>query len=526
MVNVAKRSRILAVDDIQMNLDLISLVLDSPDCTVVTATNGKAAVQKAKANYFDLILLDVMMPEMDGFEVCKILKDYPATKDIPVVFLTAINDPENISKAFQFGAVDYISKPFSKEELKARVQLHISLKRTFDELTRTKKEAIAATEAKALFLANMSHEIRTPMNGIVGMVDILKQTDLTPVQDEYLSIIESSGENLLTIINDILDYSKIEAGGIELEHIPFKLNFELNSVVNMLKIMADKKGLFLKLDIDEMTPDVLVGDPVRLKQIIINLVNNAIKFTEKGGVSISVEPQKLNGKNAVIIQFKISDTGIGISEEGKNRLFQSFSQVDKSTTRKFGGTGLGLAISKSLSEMMGGEIGVESVVGKGSTFWFTASFEMTSEEKFLESIQKNFYQNDSENSFVKHLYILLAEDNKINQKVASVILNKMGHTLDIVNNGKEALERFEQNIYDLIFMDIQMPEMDGMEATKLIREFENRENRTKKIPIIAMTANTMEGDREKYLQIGMNDYVSKPFKSEELISIFNNYISY
>ncbi len=518
----SKKAKILIVDDMSVNLELMKSVLNTvPDYSIVCVNNGKSAIQKAKSNYFDLILLDIMMPEMDGFEVCSILKNYPTTKNIPIIFLTALSDPKNIQKAFQVGAVDYISKPFLKEELLARIKLHIQLKRINEELVKAKKAAEAAAEAKSIFLANMSHEIRTPMNGIIGMVDILKKTPLTPEQKEYVQIIESSGENLLTIINDILDYSKIEAGRIELEKIPINLREEINNVVKILQIQADRKNLPLIVEINDDVPQYLIGDPVRLKQIIINLVNNAIKFTEKGSIRIIVEKQQINGTKAHLL-FKVIDTGIGISEEGKKRLFKSFSQVDRSTTRKFGGTGLGLAISKNLTEMMGGEIGLESEVGAGSTFWFTVVLEITDKENYEKNHKTEKIDDIKEKLKVK-LNVLLVEDNVINQKVALVNLNNLGHNTDVANNGKEAVEMFRKKEYDLIFMDIQMPEMDGIEATKKIREIEKNNNAIRKIPIIAMTANTMEGDKEKYLQAGMNDYVSKPFKQKELVAIFNKY---
>ncbi len=523
MMKADRKDKILVVDDMAINLELIKNVLElEGNFSLVTVSDGKSAILKAKTNYFDLILLDIMMPEMDGYEVCKILKSYPTTKNIPIIFLTALNNPKNIKKAFQYGAVDYISKPFSVEELTARVHLHISLKRATEELIKAKRDAETAAEAKAIFLANMSHELRTPMNGIIGMVDILKRTELTEAQHEYLNIIESSGENLLTIINDILDLSKIEAGHMELESIIFPLKDELRRVKNIMQIIADKKKLPIILNISKDVPAYVKGDPVRLKQIIINLVNNAIKFTEKGSITVSVENQDTkDGK--VQLLFKINDTGIGISPEGQKKLFQSFSQVDKSTTRKYGGTGLGLMISRNLAQMMGGEIGVESVESVGSTFWFYVFLELSDEESYKKQHQEENGADTDKTRVHMKLKILLAEDNKINQKVAVLNLNNLGYQVDIANNGKEAVEKFENSGYDLIFMDVQMPEMDGIEACKKIRELEKKSGGMKKIPIIAMTANTSEDERKKYAEAGMADYVSKPFKQKELIALFKKF---
>ena len=518
-----KKDKILVVDDMAINLELIKTVLNREgNFSLVLVSDGKSAIRKAKTNYFDLILLDIMMPEMDGFEVCKILKSYPTTKDIPVIFLTALNGPKDIQKAFQYGAVDYISKPFSREELTSRVNLHISLKRTREELIKAKRAAEAAAEAKAIFLANMSHELRTPMNGIIGMVDIMKRTKLDDAQYEYLNIIESSGENLLTIINDILDLSKIEAGHMELESIPFSLKDEMRRVMNIMQIIADKKKLPVKLQISPEVPAYVKGDPVRLKQIVINLVNNAIKFTEKGGITISVEKQSMENEKIQML-FKVMDTGIGISPEGQKKLFQSFSQVDKSTTRKYGGTGLGLMISKNLTQMMEGEIGVESVEGVGSTFWFTVFLGTSDEQEYKKMHQNEDDSKEDKTRMKLKLNILLAEDNKINQKVASLNLNNLGHKVTIANNGKEAVEQFENGDFDLIFMDVQMPEMDGVEACEKIREIEKNSDDTKKIPIIAMTANTSEDERKKYTEAGMDGYISKPFKQKELVELFNRF---
>ena len=365
-------------------------------------------------------------------------------------------------------------------------------------LKSAKESAEAATRSKSLFLANMSHEIRTPMNGIIGMTDILKHTYLNNKQKEYLSIINLSANNLLTIINDILDFSKIEAGQIELETINFDLREQIDEIVQLLALKTKEKKLKLLSNIADDIPKIINGDTVRLKQIIINLVNNAIKFTEKGSIKIESKLQEENLKNITIL-FKIIDTGIGISDEGKKKLFKSFSQTDSSTTRKYGGTGLGLTISKKLSELMGGEIGVESEVNKGSIFWFTVVLNKYIKDEKIQEIEikkeekpKDIIINN------KKLNILLAEDNPINQRVAVFNLKKLGHKIDIAENGRVALEMFKNGNYDVILMDVQMPEMDGIEATIKIRIFEKEENK-KAIPIIAMTANALKGDKEEFL---------------------------
>nr|NQU92195.1 response regulator [Bacteroidota bacterium] len=396
------------------------------------------------------------------------------------------------------------------------------------ELKRAKEQAEAGTRAKSEFLANVSHEIRTPMNGIIGMTEILKQTRLTREQLQNLNTIENSADSLLSLINDVLDFSKIEAGKLNFEIIQFSLNSVLSDVEKILSARASEKGLEFKIFTEHTIPEKIIGDPHRLKQVILNLANNAVKFTSKGSVKIFINLLEKN-RSGIKFKFEVQDTGIGISKEAGKMVFKEFTQLDASTTRKFGGTGLGLSISKKLAHLMNGEIGVESEVGKGSTFWFTAKFGRVKQRK-SENLKAEQEKLDFIEKLEKDLSVLLVEDNKINQKIAIFNLKKAGYLVDLAENGKDAVEKFESGNYDLILMDILMPIMNGFKATEKIRAIESKSDGAGKkinnrIPIVALTANAMKGDREACLAAGMDGYISKPFKQAELVELLKNIVS-
>ncbi len=376
-----------------------------------------------------------------------------------------------------------------------------------------KTEAIEATHEKSLFLAKMSHEIRTPMNGIIGTTELLKESDLNAEQKELLSIIDVSASNLLSIVNDVLDISKLDAGKIDLENEIFNFKELIQNVITMLGVRVLKEDVDLFADIDPAIPEELLGDELRLKQIIINLVNNAIKFTKKGFVSIVVKIVK-EDSDTIKLRIEVIDTGIGISKDGVKKLFKEFSQAEQSMYRKFGGTGLGLMISKKLTELMGGEIGVESELKKGSIFWIELGFF----KKIIKEKNKNCNIMGDMNTSTRKLKILVAEDNMINQKVAMINLRQLGHDVEIAVNGQMAVDMFKKGKYDIILMDIQMPILDGLEATLAIRKHENENNLTP-IRIVAITANAMKEDKDSCFEVGMNDYITKPFRSEDLIRI-------
>jgi two-component system sensor histidine kinase/response regulator len=378
-----------------------------------------------------------------------------------------------------------------------------------EDLEVARQAADSAAQAKADFLANMSHEIRTPMNAIIGFSNLAMKTELDRKQRDYLSKIQQSGKHLLGIINDILDFSKIEAGKLPVEHTDLELEEVLENVSNLVSEKTAAKGLELIFNIEKGTPNYLLGDPLRLGQILVNYANNAVKFTEQGEVIVSARVVEETDHDC-LIRFAVSDTGIGLTQEQIGKLFQSFQQADMSTSRKYGGTGLGLAISKKLAELMGGAVGVESEYGKGSTFWFTARLgKGVARAKSMDQQAETAIVNLAA---IKGSSILLVEDNEFNQQIASELLTDAGFKVDVAENGQKSIEMLDKRAYDIVLMDMQMPVMDGVTATREIR----RDERFKDLPILAMTANVMDTDIEKCRAAGMWDHIGKPIDPDEL----------
>lgn len=678
-MDLTDKFNILIVDDREENLLTLESILESEELNIIKAHSGNEALGLMLEYNFAMVLLDVQMPEMDGFECAELMRSNERTKHIPIIFVTAISKQrQHVFKGYESGAVDYLYKPLDLEILQAKIKAYIEffkqkhelelttkkLEKSVQELDHAKKIAEEATVAKSSFLANMSHEIRTPLNGIIGMAELaLMDETMTAIQLERLEDIKQSGVSLLDIINEILDISKIEADRLVLEEIEFSIRDIIQKVVRLLSVKIYQNDLELNCHISPELPDILIGDPIRIRQVLINLVGNAIKFTEKGFVSIELKLIKASNED-VNIEFIVADTGIGIEEDKIYNLFESFSQADISTTRKHGGSGLGLSISKNLVNMMGSDIQVETEVNKGSKFSFNLNLkvgEQTTElwntniknsEKYrvlviddnensrksieaqttyfginvkttdhpanaIELIEKSIVKNEQfdivlidyylqditgddlikkinakfeedklpklvlmspiqysfdslkvDKSDIKyHIFkpilqkelrllfaklienkeieteqsekfdqkkienikqastkvILVAEDQIINQKIIKQFLERGGYNVTIVGTGRLAYESMQKYSYNAILMDIQMPDMDGYEATRKIRKLEMKTG--SHIPIIAMTAHAMKGDKEKCLAAGMDQYLTKPIDPKNLYKLLLEFTS-
>ncbi|MCL2718772.1 MAG: response regulator [Lachnospiraceae bacterium] len=515
-MNKSKHS-VLIIDDQKINITELSKAL-RPDYKIYAAGNGRDALIAAQTNLPDVILLDILMADMDGYEVITALKNSEKTKDIPVIFITGLEDVASEEKGLALGAVDYIRKPFSSSIVKLRVcnqlemlEMNEQLRASAEQLEVALEEAQEANKAKSAFLSNMSHEIRTPMNAIIGMGELLLHEQLNERQKVYVNDIAVSSKALLEIVNDILDFSKIEAGKFTLNPIDYDFNTFLDQIEQMFIYITQKKGLELRLKRGSDLPEILYGDELRLRQILTNIIGNAIKFTEEGYVRLSISMSD----NSLI--FEIKDTGIGIGEEDQSKLFKAFEQVDKSMNRHVVGTGLGLIISKSFVEMMGGSITFESEYGCGSTFIITIPAVIGSREQVDEKIA------EKENHMISapDAKVLVVDDNEFNLRVACGLLKLMNIGAQAASSGARAIELINKRDYDIIFMDHMMPDMDGIETTKRIREMGGK---YEFLPIVALTANAIQGARENYLANGFNDFSTKPVNTGELVRILEKWL--
>ncbi len=433
--------------------------------------------------------------------------------------ITPLRQPNGTITHFVAVKEDITEKKRMGEELEAhRLHLEELVEQRTAELVAAKSHAESASLAKSAFLSNMSHEIRTPMNAIFGMSHLLQKTALDARQHDYVDKLQQAGEHLLRIINDVLDLSKIESGKLSIEATNFDLDRVVGNVANLIGDRAKQKHIELIFDIPPEIPRALIGDPLRIGQILVNYGSNAVKFSEQGEIRLSIKIEESND-NGLLLRFSVSDNGIGIAEDQQSRLFQNFEQADTSISRKYGGSGLGLAISRHLAHLMGGEVGVESTIGHGSTFWFTARLQIDTRQQPESPV--GFAPEISDLSRgLQGVRILLAEDNVINQQIAFEMLTDAGLLVEIAFNGEQAVTMAQTRHYDLILMDMQMPVMDGIEATRTLR----KKPELAQLPIIAMTANAMEQDREHCLAAGMNDHIAKPFQPDALIDTLIHWI--
>jgi len=500
---------ILIIDRNVESAEFLSQDLNDACYNTIIANTGAAAQQLLLEQSPDLILLDRNLDDIDGLKLCQDIHKKSNTKAIPIILMSSWNDKDDIIEGLDHGVVDYIVKPYIFPILSARIRSAVRIKEFNDDLREARDKAQASEHSKTMLLANMSHEMRTPLNGILGLTSLLKNTELNEQQQQYIETIHSSGDLMLELINNILDYSKLENNRIEIEDINFNLTDIIKSVMHITEPSILDKTVKISTQIDSRTANKFRGDPNRIRQVLLNLLSNAMKFTKKGQIEVIVDVID-EAEHSQKLKVSVKDSGIGLTDKEQQRLFQPYQQANKSTSRKYGGTGLGLAICKQTIELMKGQIGVDSELGHGATFWFTLNIDIDLQQQLnVESYHFNPHDKDSINGLFLGKRILIVEDNITNQLVTSALLKPCMANLVIAENGKQCLDKLLEDKFDLILMDGQMPLMDGFEASKAIRQ-DKMYHACADIPIIAMTANAMAGDRDLCIKAGMNDYLSKP----------------